>query len=153
MENFYYSAIYSVLQDTTPQTTQAVALKKLRAKIIRLNSKHHLGMFIDNREQDRIKGEETSLHHLLKIRKRQAQLTVHQVYDTDGPLKTSPADIIASLYRLYETKVWPYTSKRRENEAHDELLIKDNIIGCEYSTGGIHNHGGNLSSGKTGQTG
>ena len=28
MENFYYSAIYSVLQDTTLQTTQAVALKK-----------------------------------------------------------------------------------------------------------------------------
>jgi len=50
MENFYYSAIYSAIQDTTPQTTQAVALKKLKAKIIRLNSKHHLGMFIDNRE-------------------------------------------------------------------------------------------------------
>ena len=27
-ENFYYSAIYSALQDTTLQKTQAVALKK-----------------------------------------------------------------------------------------------------------------------------
>ena len=27
MENFYCSAIYSVLQNTAPQTTQAVALK------------------------------------------------------------------------------------------------------------------------------
>ena len=58
MENFYYNAVYSVLQDTTPQTTQAVALKKLKATIIRLDSKHHLGMFIDNGEQDRITGEE-----------------------------------------------------------------------------------------------
>jgi len=32
MENFYYSAIYSALQDTTPQTTQAVALKKTKGK-------------------------------------------------------------------------------------------------------------------------
>ena len=36
MKNFYSSAIYSALQDTTAQTTQAVALKKLKAKIIRL---------------------------------------------------------------------------------------------------------------------
>ena len=60
--DFYYSAICSVLQDTSPQTTQAVALKRLKAKIVRLNSKHHLGMFIDNGEQDRITGEETSLY-------------------------------------------------------------------------------------------
>jgi hypothetical protein len=79
MENFYYSAIYSELQATTPQTTQAVALKKkLKAKIIRLNSKHQLGMFIDNGQQDHTTGEETSLHHLLKIRERQAQRAVHQ---------------------------------------------------------------------------
>ena len=94
MENFYYSAICSALQDTTPQRTQAVALKRLKAKIIRLNRKHHLGIFIDNGEQDRINGEEPSLHHLLKIRKRQAQLSVHQVSDTDGSLKKSPADIL-----------------------------------------------------------
>ena len=94
MEIFYYSAMYSVLQDTTPQRTQAFALKKLKAKIIRLNSKHNLGMFTDNGEQDRITGEEPSLHHLLKIRKRQSQRPVHQVYDTDGSLKTSPADIL-----------------------------------------------------------
>ena len=55
IENFYYSAICSVLQDTTPQTTQAVALKELKAKI-KSFIKHHLGMFIDNGEQDRING-------------------------------------------------------------------------------------------------
>ena len=47
MDNLYYSAIYSVLQNTTFQILQAVALKKLKAKIIKFNSKHHLGMFID----------------------------------------------------------------------------------------------------------
>ena len=51
-------------------------------------------MFIDNGQQDHTTGEGTSLHHLLKIRERQAQHAVHQVYDTDGSLKTSPADIL-----------------------------------------------------------
>jgi len=58
----------------------------------------------------------------------------------------------ASLYRLYETKVWPYTSKWRENEVHDGLRLKDNTISCEHSTGGINNYGGTLTSGKTRKT-
>ena len=87
MENFYFSAIYSVLHDTAPQTDQAVALKLLKVKIIRINSKHNLGMFIDNGEQDRINCEEPSLHHLLKIRKWQTQPTFPQVYDMDGSLR------------------------------------------------------------------
>jgi len=51
-------------------------------------------MFRDKGEQDRITREEPSLHYPLKIRKWQAQRTIHQLYDTDGSLKTSPADIL-----------------------------------------------------------
>jgi len=64
---------------------------------MRLNSKYRLGMFTDNGEQDRITGEETSLHHLLKIWKRQAHPTVHQVYDTDSSLKTTLTDILRAF--------------------------------------------------------
>jgi len=117
MENFYYSAIYSVLQDTTPQTTQAIALKQLKAKIIRLNSKHHLGMFIDNGEQDRITGEEPSLHYLLKIRKWKAQRPVHQVYDTDSSLKTSPADILRD-FTDYMRRKYDHTQVNEERMRH-----------------------------------
>jgi len=81
LEKFYYSAIYSALKDTTFQTNQAIALKKVKAKIIRPNSEYNLGMLIDNGEQDRIMGEEAFLHHLLKIRNRQAQRTVHEMHD------------------------------------------------------------------------
>jgi len=115
MENFYYSAIYSALQDTTPQTTQAVALKKLKAKIIRLSCKHHLGMFIENGEQDRITGEEQSLHHLLKIRKRLAQRPVHQ--DTDGSLKTSPADILR-VFTDYMRRKYDHIQVNEERIRH-----------------------------------
>ena len=117
MENFDYSAIYSILQDTTPQTTQAIALKKLKAKIIRLNRKHHLRMFIDNGEQDRISGEEPSPHHLLKIRKRQAHRTVHQVYDTDGSLKTPPADILR-VFTDYMRRKYDHIQVNEERMRH-----------------------------------
>ena len=49
---------------------------------------------MDKGENDRIQGEEPSLQNLLKVRKRQEERTVHRVYDTDGSLKTSPADIL-----------------------------------------------------------
>jgi hypothetical protein len=38
LENFYYDAIYTVLQEATLTNTTYVALKKLKAKIVRL---HH----------------------------------------------------------------------------------------------------------------
>jgi len=117
MENFYYSAIYSVLQDTTPQTTQAVAMKKLKAKIIRHKSIHQMGMFIDNGEQDRITGEEQSLQNLLKIRKRRAQRTVHQVCDTDGSLKTSPADIL-QVFTDYMRRKYDHIKVNEERMRH-----------------------------------
>jgi len=106
LENFYYSAIYSALQDTTSQTDHAVTLKKT-------NSKHRLGMFVDNGEQDRIMGEEPSLHHLLKTRKRQVQRTVHQMYDTDGSLKTSPVDILR-LYTAHMRRKYDRIQTKRE---------------------------------------
>ena len=85
------------------KTDQAVTLKKLKAKIIKLNSKQ---------EQDRIIGEEPSLHHLLKTRKRQVLRTVHQMYDTDGSQKTSPADIL----RLFTEHMRPKYDRIQTNK-------------------------------------
>jgi hypothetical protein len=74
-------------------------------------------MFIDSGEQDRITGEEPSLHHLLKILKRQAQRTVHQVYDTDGSLKTSPADILR-VFTDYMRPKYEYIQVNEERMRH-----------------------------------
>jgi len=91
--------------------------ENLKAKIIRLNSKHHLGMFIDNGEQKRIKNEEPSLHNLLNIRKRQGQLTIHQLYDTDGSLKTSPADIVR-VFTDYMGRKYDHIQVNEERMRH-----------------------------------
>jgi hypothetical protein len=63
-------------------------------------------MFLDTKEKDRILGEEPSLHHLLKGRKRQEQRTVHRIHATDGTLQTSSADILSTstdhMHRNYD---------------------------------------------------
>jgi len=38
MENFYYTALYDVLQEPGQHAAKAIKLKKLKTKIIRLNN-------------------------------------------------------------------------------------------------------------------
>jgi hypothetical protein len=73
---------YDVLQNTDLHAKKATNLNKLKAKVITLHSAQRMGALIDTGEQDRMLGEEPSLHHLLKGRKCQEQPTVNQIYDT-----------------------------------------------------------------------
>ena len=69
LEEFYYTAIYEVLQQPAPHAEKMSKLKELKAKIIRLNNTHRQRLLIDTSEQDRIAGEPPSLHNLLRTRK------------------------------------------------------------------------------------
>jgi hypothetical protein len=93
MENLYYTAIYDILQNTDLHAAKATKLNKLKAKIVRLHSAKQMGALIDTGEQDRMLGEESCLHHLLKGRKRQEQHTVHQIHN-NGIQHTSSAGIL-----------------------------------------------------------
>jgi hypothetical protein len=46
LENFYYDAIYNILQDATLTDTTYVTLKKLKAKIVRLHHEHKQRLFL-----------------------------------------------------------------------------------------------------------
>ena len=48
MEHFYYGALYDVLQDERDSGDNKLALKSLKAKIIRLNSIYYRSMWVDN---------------------------------------------------------------------------------------------------------
>lgn len=93
-ENFYYTVIYDVLREQDHHMSKALALRKLKAKIIRLNSSHRQRLVVDTGEQDRIEGGEPSLHYLLKTRKRQATRLINQIYGDNGILQTSTASIL-----------------------------------------------------------
>jgi len=86
--------MYDVLQDERDSGDKALALKSLKAKIIRLNSTYYRSMWVDNGVQDRFGEEDPSLHHLIKDRKRQVQRTVYMILDKNGSPQTSSLDIL-----------------------------------------------------------
>ena len=97
MENFYYDVIYRVLQDPANYAKKAIALKRLKPKIIRLNNVRQLGVLLDSGDPDRIVGEELSVRHYIKATKRQKVGTVHQIRDQEGTLQRSSADILRTF--------------------------------------------------------
>jgi hypothetical protein len=97
MGNFYYNSIYQLLQASENHVRKATALKRMKAKIVRLNRVQQQGILLDNGEQDRIVGEELSIHHLIKAIKRQKTSTVTQTYDQEGTLQMSSADILRTF--------------------------------------------------------
>jgi len=51
LENVYYEAIYTALQDDNLRDTAFLTLKQLKAKIVRLHQEPHLHLFVDNDDQ------------------------------------------------------------------------------------------------------
>jgi len=60
-------------------------------------------MWVDNGVQDRF-GEDPSLHHLMKERKRQVQRTVHMIHDKNGSAQTSSIDILRVFAEHFKRK-------------------------------------------------
>ena len=107
MENLHYTAIYDVLQEPDQHTSKTLAMRRLKAKIIRLNSIHCQRLLVDTGEQDRIMGEEPSLHHLLKTRKFQARRLIKQIHDDNGTLQISSMSILKVFSTRFRAKFQP----------------------------------------------
>jgi len=97
MEEFYYPAIYDVLQIPEPRTDKMLKLKKLKSKIVRLNSTYRQRVMIDTEEHDQIAGEYPSLHHLLKSRKRQEHHLIRQIVDENEETHTTSVSILRAF--------------------------------------------------------
>jgi hypothetical protein len=99
LENFYYEAIYTALQEDNLRGTTFLTLKQLKAKakIVRLYHEPHHHLFLDNDDQNKIEDEEPSLHHLVKRQKRQDSRMANSVYDNDGNIQTTPMNILRTF--------------------------------------------------------
>jgi hypothetical protein len=84
MEDSYYEALYAALRNTHQHTVTSIALKQLKAKIVRLNSTGQWRVLLDNGEHERLAGEKLTLYHLLKMRRRQESRMIHGVQDRMG---------------------------------------------------------------------
>jgi hypothetical protein len=117
MENFYYSAIYDVLREPTTNDAKTITLKRLKAKVIRLNSAHQQALQVDVGGRDRLR-REPSLHHFLQGRKRIKQRTILHAYDKTGDLKTT-VDILRIFAEHMQHK---YDTKSTRDESLRRLL-------------------------------
>jgi len=66
MENYTYAVIYDLLKGPVHDATKMIALKELKAKIIRLNSTHRQRIMVYTTEKDMSAGEDPSIIILSK---------------------------------------------------------------------------------------
>jgi hypothetical protein len=103
LEIFYYEAIYTLLQTPADHATKAAKLKHLKAKITRLHHEEQKCLFLSNDDHGRLEGENPSLYHLLKARKRQESTTIQTLHDGNGVPQTTIAGILISFKNyMYE---------------------------------------------------
>jgi hypothetical protein len=97
MVNYYYTCIYEVLQQATPDDTTLPTLNRLKAKLVRLHSVRLQKVLIDSNDADRIEGENPTLYNVLQMQKRREERTIYGLRDTDGVLQTTPRGIAQTL--------------------------------------------------------
>ena len=102
MENVYYVAIYDILQDTYPHDRASIALHQLKDRTVRVHSTRQV--FPDNSEHDRIVGEEPTLYHILKRRRRQESRMINSVHGSNGNKHISTMDILSTFTTFMRSK-------------------------------------------------
>jgi hypothetical protein len=94
LENFYYDIIYQALRDPSHQENTAQILRKRKARILRIHSAQQRGVLLYMKDTDRLPGEEISIHHYVRSRKRRMARTITRVTDEQGALRSDPEDIL-----------------------------------------------------------
>jgi hypothetical protein len=119
MENFYYSTIYDILRESADHNTTAIALKRLKAQIIRLHSQELHSIYLDNAEQDAVNGEEPTMYHIIKAKKRQTNRTITHITDDQGMVQTNQETILRTFDNHMRTKYEPIPI---QEEAYGEII-------------------------------
>jgi len=119
MENFLYEAIYDILQKPMQHKQKITALKRLKAKIVRLNNISRQKLMTDTGDEDKILGETPFLHHIMKTRKCQESRTIKQICDEHGTTHATSMAIIKAFTIQFRAKFQPI----RINEENVKQLL------------------------------
>ena len=76
MEQFYYTAIYQLLNAPIDHAKKATILKHLKANITRLHCHQQQRILLDNGDSDGLTGEEVFPQHYITALKRKKARTV-----------------------------------------------------------------------------
>jgi len=94
--NLYYEEIYT-LQTPADHATKAAKLKHLKAKITPPHHEEQKCLFLSKDDRDSLEGENPSLYHLLKARKRQESTTIQTLHDGNGVPQTTISNILKTF--------------------------------------------------------
>jgi hypothetical protein len=70
MENHLYECLYDILKSNAPANEKLPALKRYKAKLVRLHAEQRTKHLLDTKENDMLEGEEPTLYQVLRIMRR-----------------------------------------------------------------------------------
>jgi hypothetical protein len=107
MENHLYKCIYDVLRSDIPEAEKFLILKKYKAKIVCLHLRRKEKLMLDVDGKDKMEGEEPTLFHVLKRRKRCEAREIRMIKDWQGNIYTWPQDIMDTFVQYLTQKYEP----------------------------------------------
>jgi hypothetical protein len=66
MENHLYACIYDVLRSGIPDDEKLPTFQRYKVKLVRLHAKRIERIKLDNKDHDKMEGEQPTLFHFLK---------------------------------------------------------------------------------------
>ena len=123
LENIFYGAIYTALQEDNLLDTTFLTIKQLKAKIVHLYHEPHHHLFLVNEDQNKMEDVEPSLHHVLKRHKRPESRMFNSIYDNDGNIHTTPMNILRTFTVFMKKK---YDMIQVDPDRVDRMLHRTN---------------------------
>ena len=127
LENFYYEAIYTLLQTPADHATKAAKLKHLKAKITRLYHEEQKCLSLSNDDCDSLEGENPSLYHLLKAIKLQKSTTIQALHDENGVPQTTTANILKTFKNYMYEKFGNIPTDNDSLRRHQSGLFQNDV--------------------------
>ena len=93
-ENFYYEAMYAAIRGGVVTAKIHETLKGLKAKILRLYNVPNQRFFLGSEVHDHLAGEQPSLYHVLKQRRRKQRSHIDRIRDGEGIEHTTSREIL-----------------------------------------------------------
>jgi hypothetical protein len=104
MENHLCECIYDVLRRSDTNTNTLPALNRLRAQIVRLQSSRLQTILNDNSDAGIPDGEQPTIYHILKTKRRRAERTIYRLRDANVQLQTTPSAVAQTLTTFIRDK-------------------------------------------------
>jgi hypothetical protein len=120
MENHYYKVVYDILRGPKDFQDKAIELRRMKGKIVRLNTAYYQHMMLDSGQQNNYVEEGRTLYYIIRGRKRREHRTVHSLQTEDGQLLVTSRAILHAFHDRYEQQ---YDKLPRE-DSHFQVLAQ-----------------------------